>query len=216
MIAPLWEIVLPSDLSYQPFASPVLVRSICLVSAISFPVIDAKTVSDLTESVLQCFDAEDLLAQPCVSTLQALLLLLACPGFAQRSMIVTSALRMACILGFDRAKSTRPILYWSCVAWARWEALKNPQQDLARIPYILAARQPSTDSFFGQVYHLLEWAEMKSHPVFEIGFDTPLCLQECLHRIEVHLFDLPAKDHKPLGHADNETIWRRYVPFCDI
>ncbi|OJJ43543.1 hypothetical protein ASPZODRAFT_895238 [Penicilliopsis zonata CBS 506.65] len=123
VVAPLWQVVVPSDLNHQPFASPLLVRAICLLSALSLPVVNSIFITQVTESIHQCFDAEDLLSLPSISTLQALLLLLACPGFSQRSIMVSSALRMASILGFNRAQSPRPILYWSCVAWARWDAI---------------------------------------------------------------------------------------------
>lgn len=182
----------------------------------SFPELDTKIVGELSELVLQCFDAEDLLTFPCVSTLQALLLLLACPNLKQRSMVVTSALRMASLLGFDRVQSTRPILYWSCVAWVRWEALKNRQQDLTGMPYVHPARQPSLDSFFGHMYHLLEQAGTESSPAFEVGSYAPPGLQACLHRMEAHLLNCPAGDHRPVRQIDDEAIWRRYVPFCEI
>lgn len=125
-----------------------------------------KMIKDITESIHQCFDGRDLLSTPTFSTLQALLLLLACPGFSQESLLVASVLRMASILGYNRAQSDRPIIYWTCAVWARWEALESFHHASTEMnrrlatPNLDCATQPDTQSFFGRIYNICSRAEM--------------------------------------------------------
>lgn len=126
-----------------------------------------EVVPDIIESIRQCFDAYDLLSLPSTSTLQSLLLLLCCPVLSelQSPMMVTAACRMAISLGYHRPEAHRPILYWSCIAWARWEWLKNREpgsplcvdveSDHPRI-------SPDPSTWFGSFYLLLAQAEKAS------------------------------------------------------
>ncbi|KAJ5689990.1 hypothetical protein N7462_004382 [Penicillium macrosclerotiorum] len=119
---------------------------------------DAAVVRDLTESVYQCLAVDDLLTSPSLSTLQAFLLLLGCPSFTQRPIMIASVIRMASILGMNRPQPKRPIIYWTCVTWARWEAVKSKYKDSA-VNHALHLPpppcEPTNDSFFGRIYHLI-------------------------------------------------------------
>lgn len=173
MVAPHWSIVSEEDLNQEPYASPLLLRSVCLLSA-HLAGASAKTlVDDITESIHQCFDAYELLSLPTVTTLQSILLLLASPRFSQSSMMTASVCRTALTLGLHRPQHPRPVLYWSCIVAARWESLRDPMgQSSDSVCFDLASAQPHTEpdpgTVFGALYHFLACADKRRRHLNEV------------------------------------------------
>ncbi|OAG39672.1 hypothetical protein AYO21_06140 [Fonsecaea monophora] len=165
-IAPHWPLVWERELIQDPYPSPLLLRSVCLVSAHLAGASASTTalVEDITRSIHECFDAYELLSLPTLSTLQSLLLLLASPRFSQQSMMTASACRMALTLGLHRPHHPRPVLYWSCIVAARWESLRSASTRSAdRVCFDLEMTPPQTEpdplTIFGALYHLLACAD---------------------------------------------------------
>ncbi|KIW87407.1 uncharacterized protein Z519_12043 [Cladophialophora bantiana CBS 173.52] len=164
MIAPYWPLVQEEDLNQEPYTSPLLLRSVCLVSAHLDGARAHTLVEDIAQAVHQCFDAYELLSLPTVSTLQSILLMLASPRFSQQSMMTASACRMALTLGLHRPHYPKPILYWSCIVAARWESLRSVSTRLTdRVCFDLETTPPHTEpdpkTVFGALYHLLACAD---------------------------------------------------------
>lgn len=107
-----------------------------------------------------------------MSTLQALLLLLCCPELAdlQAPIMVTAACTMAISMGLHRPQAPRPVLYWSCIVWARWEAVQTALSEGREVPpcfdleSALPATRPDPATCFGAIYGLLEEAEQDMQP----------------------------------------------------
>ena len=153
--------MIEDDLQQVPYVSPVLLRSICLVSAHLAGPSERDLAETIGASIRQCFEAHELLCLPTLSTLRAILLLLTSPLFSSQSSILTNcACRMALILGLHQPGHPRPELYWSCIIAARWQSLKDSAYGMpARHCFDLDTTQPQSepdhDSLFGALYHLL-------------------------------------------------------------
>lgn len=173
----------------------------------------------IIESVRQCFDAHDLCARPSVSTLQALLLLLCCPELAdlQAPVMVTAACTMAISLGLHRPQAPRPVLYWSCIAWARWEAVKTALSEGREEPLCfdlesaLPVTKPDPATCFGAIYGLLEDAEhsIKAHrqPSAEtrsasnnIGVSSASSNENPMTRVLIRLAEIYLASPRPGNH----------------
>lgn len=109
----------------EPFAPPLLTRSICLVTAtyLSKDPEGDPLVSDILASVQQCFDSFEVATMPSLWSLQSLLLLITCPRVPQPSMLTSAACRMALLLGLHKPQNPRLLLFWSCVLASRWDSL---------------------------------------------------------------------------------------------
>ena len=119
------------DLRRSPYVSPLLLRSVCLLSAH----LDGPAARNLAEyiaqSIQQCFAAYELLYLPTASSLQSILLLLVSPLFSQASIMTAPACRMALTLGLHRPQAPRPDMYCSCIIASRWQVLKSPAPQLS-------------------------------------------------------------------------------------
>ncbi|CAK7214696.1 hypothetical protein SEUCBS140593_002274 [Sporothrix eucalyptigena] len=193
VIAPHWPVVERTDfIGRTPFAAPLLTRAVCLVAAMTGPHVDDGLVSSIVESVRQCFDAHDLCARPSLSTLQALLLLLCCPALAdlQAPVMTTAACTMAIALGLHRPQAPRPVLYWSCIAWARWDALSTSRATGRDAPLCfdlesaVPATRPDPATCFGAIYRLLEGQQLQQ-PQQEQA--QPPAMRVLIHAAQLHL-----------------------------
>ncbi|KAH8819855.1 hypothetical protein F5884DRAFT_27832 [Xylogone sp. PMI_703] len=161
-IWPIWPVVARSDLTGSAKISPLLIRSICLLSAMSQPASpeNEALVESIVESVRQCSDESDIISAPSIPNLQALLLLLACPYIPNRSLMLAAACRMSLIYGLHCTESDSVILYWSCVAWAWWTSLESSNDNPDKMMFFdlqssRPFRNPRGEDFFGQIYSLL-------------------------------------------------------------
>ncbi|KIW28372.1 uncharacterized protein PV07_08042 [Cladophialophora immunda] len=198
MIAPHWPLVQERDLNQEPYTSPLLFRSVCLVSAHLAGASGTALVEDISQSIHQCFDAYELLSLPTLSTLQSILLLLASPQFSQQSMMTASACRMALTLGLHRPHYPQPILYWSCIVAARWESLRSiGTRSTDRVCFDLETTPPHTEpdprTIFGALYHLLAHADRNREHLSD--------LHDILSSQEIH-----TASTIPHGRADDTSI----------
>ncbi|KAF4629733.1 hypothetical protein G7Y89_g8413 [Cudoniella acicularis] len=178
VIAPHWRIIEKEDLQQTPYVPPLLLRSICLLSAHLAGTAEKDLTENIAESIRQCFDAHEMLCLPTVSSFKSMILLLASPLFSQSSIMTASACRMALTLGLHRPQHPHPELYWSCIVAARWQALKRSQNGaVGRLCFDLEKTPPETEpdrnSFFGAIYHLLAAAD-PNHTAPENSIPHPI------------------------------------------
>lgn len=136
-VAPLWPIVDRDEMSVTPYAPPMLLRAICLVSASLEGTDGADLVEDIIASVRQCFDTYEMLALPSAPTLKACLLLLLCPKISNTSPILTSACRMALLLGYHLSGTENIHVYRACIIAARWYKFNDPNVAQANHTYFI-------------------------------------------------------------------------------